>query len=111
MPRPGEPAPRRSPERPEPDVRITGFRHGEDELLVVSYPIRRPPAFARLNRAELEVIEAVLEGTPQRLIAKRRNVAVRTVTNQLARAYKKLGVGSAREVVLLVSAAARGPAR
>lgn len=91
-------------------TRIHPFEHEGQEYVVVSFPIRRPAAFAKLNRAELEVIEAVLEGTPQQKIAEARDVSVRTVTNQLARAYRKLGVTSATEVALLVAEAAKSKA-
>lgn len=88
-------------------TRIHGFEHEGVEYVVVSFPTRRPAAFADLNPAELETIEAVLAGVPQRDIAKARGVSVRTVANQLAGAYRKLGVSSAREVALLVADATR----
>jgi DNA-binding NarL/FixJ family response regulator len=83
-------------------MRITKFEHEHGEYLVLSYPIKRPASFAKLNAAELAVIEAVLEGTSHKEIARARDVSVRTVANQLASAYRKLGVSSATDVAMLV---------
>lgn len=83
-------------------VRVGRLDHDGEELLVLSYPLRRPAAFASLSPAELAAVEAVLLGHSQREIAARRRVAPRTIANQLASAYRKLGVRSAAELALLL---------
>lgn len=55
----------------------------------------RPP----LTAAELGSIRGVLEGRKNREIAAARGVSVRTVANQLASAYRKLGVASRFELL------------
>lgn len=85
-------------------TRLHRFEHDGGEYVVVSIPLRRPAAFAELNRAEIEVVEAALAGAPQREIARARGVSVRTVANQLASAFRKLGVGSVIEIASLVAA-------
>lgn len=89
-------------------TRITAFEHEGTEHVVVSFRIRRPVSFAALTPAELEVVEALLEGASQREIARARGASTRTVANQLAHAYEKLGVASVTELRTL---AAGAPAR
>jgi DNA-binding NarL/FixJ family response regulator len=86
-----------------PKVRIHRFQHQGEELLVCSYPVARRGWLARLTPAELAVAEGVLEGLTARQIAQRRRVSERTVGNQLAHIYEKLGVASRYELVALVS--------
>jgi DNA-binding NarL/FixJ family response regulator len=88
-----------------PTVSILRFRHQGEELLVCSYPVGRRGWLARLTPAELAVAEGVLEGLTARQIASRRRVSERTVGNQLAHIYEKLGVSSRYELVALVSQA------
>lgn len=85
-------------------MRINSIRQDSTDYWVMSYPIRRPACFGLLTSAELEVVEAVLEGLSQAVIAKRRGVKSRTVVNQIASAYRKLGVGSRGGLVSLVVA-------
>jgi DNA-binding NarL/FixJ family response regulator len=88
-------------------TRIISFEHDREEYVVVSIPSLRPAVFAALTRAEVEVVEAVLEGQAQREIARARGASTRTVSNQIARAYRKLGVTSATELAALVAGANR----
>jgi DNA-binding NarL/FixJ family response regulator len=83
-------------------VRVRRFGRDGDVFLVASYPVQRPAAFASLNPAELAVVEAVLDGQSQRAIALERGVAARTVANQLASAYRKLGVRGAAEIAVML---------
>lgn len=53
-----------------------------------------------LTAAERAVVHGVLRGSRTATIARERGVAARTVTNQLASAFQKLGVRSRRELVL-----------
>jgi len=79
-------------------VRIHKVKRGSTELMVVSYPLRRPRAFASLSSSELDVVEGVMSGLSQSAVAERQGTAPRTVANQLASAYAKLGVRSLTEL-------------
>ena len=85
-------------------VRLYRGPDGKDDLLFISYPIRRPRLFGRLTTSEIDVVEGVLRGQSHAEIAKAAGVSVRTVANQLAAAYDKLGVSGATELALLCSA-------
>lgn len=79
------------------------MRRRDGEYLVVSYPLYRPASFAKLSKAEVDVVEGVLEGLTLAAIAKRQGVTRRTAENQLATAYVKLGVDTAAELAGLCS--------
>jgi DNA-binding NarL/FixJ family response regulator len=71
---------------------------GADELVVLSYehlPFGVPP---ELTEAEVSVVSAALEGLSNRAIARRRRVSARTIANQLASAYRKLGISGRAEL-------------
>jgi RNA polymerase sigma factor (sigma-70 family) len=55
--------------------------------------------FAALNAAERNVLQLVLEGTPNKGIAAQLGVSRRTVEDRRARLMRKLGVGSLPELV------------
>jgi DNA-binding NarL/FixJ family response regulator len=82
---------------------MSRFKHGGEDYLVLSHPLARPPIFAELTRAELDVVEGVLAGYTMPVLARRRDVSQRTIANQLARAYRKLGVSSRQELAAIVS--------
>jgi DNA-binding CsgD family transcriptional regulator len=71
-----------------------------DRLVLVSVPVRSLPeeSASRLTGAERAVVELARSGLSNAAIARRRRCSPRTVANQLASAYKKLGVGSRREL-------------
>lgn len=56
-------------------------------------------ALALLTDAERDVVVLVLLGLSNKEVAGRRSCSARTVANQLASAYRKLGVGSRGELV------------
>jgi DNA-binding CsgD family transcriptional regulator len=68
---------------------------------------RSTVAGARLTAAERAVTRALVTGRSNAEIAALRGVSVRTVANQLASIYEKLGVGSRLELVALVTSGAR----
>ena len=74
---------------------------GEERLVVTSVPIRAR-ALDPLSDAERDVALDAVAGMSNAAIAKKRKRAVRTVANQLAAIYRKLGVGSRAELALLV---------
>lgn len=83
-------------------VNISPLEVAGEPLLVVGYPLRRPSGFAALTAAELEVAEGLIEGLSPRQLACRRRVSERTVSNQVARIYGKLGVSSKHELLALI---------
>jgi DNA-binding CsgD family transcriptional regulator len=66
-----------------------------------------PPSLPGLSAAEASVAALALEGRSNAEIARARGSAERTVANQLAAAYRKLGIGSRLELYAL--AARRSP--
>lgn len=71
--------------------RIGGFRVWSIEIDAVKLP-------DSLSAAEGEVAELVLAGKTNQEVAELRATSVRTVANQLASIYKKLGVNSRSEL-------------
>ncbi len=68
------------------------FRYGGHDYAVLAGPALA--AFAPLTDAEREVALLVLAGISNARIAAQRKTSTRTVANQLASIYKKLGVRS-----------------
>ncbi len=71
----------------------------DTEYLVLSYPLPTPALPKTLSQAEREVAILLVRGLSSRAVAARRGVALRTVSNQIASLYAKLGVGSRIEFV------------
>ena len=70
------------------------------ELAIVTY---RPSDAARvptLTAAEREVLRGILDGRANDEIARARGTAIRTVANQVARIFKKMGVRSRVELAV-----------
>ena len=85
------------------EPRTSPLQFGSEELFVLSLPIGLPPKIARkLSPSEIDVLEKVLDGLSNAAIAEARNRHPRTVANQLASAYRKLGIGSRNELIGLV---------
>ncbi len=98
--------------KPHPDARATRFVLGGEELFVLSVPLGSGGAVAALTPAERDVATLVASGAKNAEIARRRGTSVRTVANQLASIYRKLGVSSRAELVRKLSglvAATSGP--
>jgi DNA-binding NarL/FixJ family response regulator len=75
------------------------FRIGRDEYLVLSVPLPTLRLPAALTAAERAVVEAVFEGRSNDEIARQRDTSPHTIANQLATAFRKLGVGSRTELI------------
>jgi DNA-binding NarL/FixJ family response regulator len=65
------------------------------------------PELPKLTSAEREVAVLVSAGCSNGDIAQRRRTSVRTVENQLASVFKKLGIASRHELVERVARAGR----
>lgn len=62
---------------------------------------------ALLSHAQRDVARLVLTGKSNRQIATERSTSERTVANQIATIYRKLGVGSRSELAALLHAEER----
>jgi DNA-binding CsgD family transcriptional regulator len=89
-----------------PNIRVTRVAVGEEELVVFSIPMGRDLRAARFTVAEEDITRRILSGDSNAQIAAARHTSVRTVANQIARLFRKLGVASRAELASL-SAAAR----
>jgi DNA-binding CsgD family transcriptional regulator len=72
-----------------------------DRLMSISVSVegrRDELAASLLTAGEQSVVDLALSGLSNPAIARKRQSSPRTIANQLASAYKKLGVGSRREL-------------
>ena len=67
---------------------------------MLSFPLPPPTLPPSLSGAERAVALALLEGSSNSEIARARRTSVRTVANQIASIFQKLGVRSRSEAVL-----------
>lgn len=79
--------------------RVTPFALGGDRYMVVSTELPDLATLEELTPAERDVVAAVLRGRNNAEIAAERGCAYRTVANQLASVYRKLGVSSRHELL------------
>jgi DNA-binding NarL/FixJ family response regulator len=82
---------------PPPGLRVERIVLDE-EYLVLSFPIPKFDMPASLTAAEREVALAVLRGEPNEEIARNRKTSMRTVANQVAAIFAKIGVVSRVEL-------------
>jgi DNA-binding NarL/FixJ family response regulator len=78
---------------------------GDDEFLLLAWPLSTPQLPPRLTRAERQIARLLLDGLSNPEIARRRATSVSTVANQVASLLSKLGVRSRLE---LFAMSARG---
>lgn len=99
----------RLPVSKPPLRRPRGLRLEEatEGTLLVSFPIPNAGFEGSLTKTETQIAQAILAGLSHADIARRRGTALRTIANQVASIYKKLGVRSRLE--LSVFAVARRP--
>src|SRR5262245_23324332 len=72
---------------------------GGQRVVYISAPLERAEAFAELTTAEREVARLVAMGYSNAEIGRARGASARTVANQLAAIFRKLGVGSRVELI------------
>ncbi len=63
--------------------------------------------FAEVSSREISVLRMIMEGTPNKMIAKQLNVSIRTVEARRSKFYRKLKVRSVAELVRVVDRAER----
>jgi DNA-binding CsgD family transcriptional regulator len=81
------------------DLGCVFLLEGDTEVALLSFtPTRR----ARLTEAERDVVIHVMGGLSNAQIAERRGASTRTIANQLAAIFRKLGVGSRAELAARV---------
>jgi DNA-binding CsgD family transcriptional regulator len=89
------------PSTPE-GLEARSFMIEADEYVLLSFPVREPrgslTGVDRLSPSERDIVARVLRGQSNRAIAADRRTSPRTVANQLAAIYSKLGVRSRREL-------------
>jgi DNA-binding CsgD family transcriptional regulator len=94
-----------------PGIRATCFRVGIDEFALISFDwVKREDdheAAARLSPSERAVADLAAQGHSNAAIARIRSTSVRTVENQIASVYRKLGLDSRRGLALVRAGARR----
>ncbi|MBI3205666.1 MAG: helix-turn-helix transcriptional regulator [Myxococcales bacterium] len=109
MSRPRRPRSSAEPDAPELDLeppeglRSSRMSLGNQEYVVLSYPAPRRALPSTLTPAEREVALLVRRGLSNAEIARARGVALRTVANQIACLFRKLGVSSRVELARRVA--------
>ena len=84
-------------------VRVN-YLDADKRIAVLSFPVaRNHDCFARLTMAEREVTALLLAGASYADIAHCRESSTRTVANQVASVFRKLGVHSRAELTVLVA--------
>jgi DNA-binding CsgD family transcriptional regulator len=87
---------------PPPGTEARLVEVGGEELLVFRVPLKRIALHESLSDAEREVAALALAGLSNSEIGRRRGTSGRTVANQMATIFRKLGVGSRSELALNV---------
>ncbi len=83
-------------------VRAVRFEMGSEQFIVYSVPSSLDKLRPLLSRTEFVVCEELLLGSSNAQIAKNLEKSLRTVANQVANIFKKLGVSSRAELVTKV---------
>jgi DNA-binding CsgD family transcriptional regulator len=90
--------------RPPADLTAARFESDALEVAVLEWSASAWLDLGRiLTPAEVDVVRLALEGNSNQAVAGLRGRSVRTVANQLASAYAKLGVGSRAELAARVA--------
>jgi DNA-binding CsgD family transcriptional regulator len=84
--------------RAPPELSAHTFRVGAEEFVVLSYPMARVLPPPELTSAERHVVVALMEGKSNAAIAEERGTSPRTIANQVAAVFRKLGVRSRAEL-------------
>jgi DNA-binding CsgD family transcriptional regulator len=87
------------------DLRSHVFELDGQQYAVLSFEGAQPPRLAGLSKAETEVVRAALAGLTNEEIAVTRGRSIFTIQNQLAAAWRKLGVSSRHEAAALLAGA------
>jgi DNA-binding NarL/FixJ family response regulator len=98
--------------RVPPGLRALTFHLGSEEFALLSFDLCGDPGHtARINSlspSQRHVAQLAVEGRTNAEIASARSTSVRTIENQIAEVYRKLGVRSRRGLAALGLPRARG---
>lgn len=98
----------RKPLLPVPSgLRAATIEDASGDYVVLSRPVVPATMPPELTKAEADVARRVVAGEQNDTIARARRTSQRTVANQLASIFKKLGVSSRSELIAKLYAAAR----
>jgi DNA-binding CsgD family transcriptional regulator len=91
-------------------VTICGIRHA---ILAVDHEVSAGPSTPdwRLTPTEAQLAADLLDGASNAELARRRRRSINTVRNQLAALYRKLGVTSRREAIVVLLQSRRADQR
>jgi DNA-binding CsgD family transcriptional regulator len=84
----------------QPPADVAALESDDGSVVVLSFAIEKGPGTG-LSPAESEVAAHLLKGRTNAQIAKIRGASERTVANQVANVFRKLGVSSRLELVAL----------
>ena len=87
---------------PPPGTEASLVEIGGEELIVFRVPLKRIAMHESLSDAERDVTALALAGLSNSEIGRRRGTSGRTVANQMATIFRKLGVSSRTELALSV---------
>jgi DNA-binding CsgD family transcriptional regulator len=90
-----------APDQPPLFAEARRFELHGAEYAVLSFPLPPDEFGRRLTATERAVADLVLRGLSTAAIARRRRRSTRTVANQIASVFQKVGVGSRRELISL----------
>jgi DNA-binding CsgD family transcriptional regulator len=82
--------------KPPPGLMARRIRARESDLAILWFPVG---AGSEMTRVEHEIVDLLLAGKRNAEIAAERGTAERTVANQVANIFRKLGVQSRAELV------------
>ncbi len=82
-----------------PGLRATRVEGLSGDYVVLSRPIEPASLPIELSDAEADVARRILAGEANETIARARGTSLRTVANQVASIFRKLGVASRTELV------------
>jgi DNA-binding CsgD family transcriptional regulator len=89
--------PPRSRRNPPPDLQA--LQSDDGEVVILSFAIPEGEQPQALSPVESEIVALVLQGHSNSEIARLRGTSARTVANQVASVFRKLGVRSRLELV------------
>jgi DNA-binding CsgD family transcriptional regulator len=84
------------------DLRVWELELATGAVAVISAPTQHARLRATLTTAERAIVELIVTGASNRAIARSRGTSERTVANQIAAIFAKLGVVSRGELIALV---------
>jgi DNA-binding NarL/FixJ family response regulator len=98
----------RKPQEPEAPLKdpagVSFFSIGAEDFVAVALGGAPSQGLSTLSAAETGVLAELVAGRSNQAIAAARGTSVRTVTNQVSAVFRKLGVQSRAELVLLLAA-------